>query len=282
MRLPSAVPLLLLFPLLGAGCDLEKTGNQLLAEKAMVGTVLATPPVTLSLPSGADAGSADAGTLTVPGQTAAFVFLGERNGASAPTPISDATVRLEPADAGSVALQARGEGVYTREGSGADAGFAYVPRTTYDFVAEVQGERFVGRVENAPDAEPIAALHPAQGYVSLAAGQSLLLTRPPVPAGTERTLGFVTVFPVDANGQRGQPTYTNVPTSPLAFLAAVASPATYRTEQVTVPGSAFPAAASTYVVAFQSVRMGGAESDNLFVGSALLAGTADMGVVRTQ
>ena len=102
--------------------------------------------------------------------------------------------------------------------------------------------------------------------------------------------GFVPLWVPLADGvetlfrlrQRGQPTYSNVPTSPLAFLSLVASPASFRTEQVTVPGTAFPAAASTYLVTFQAVRMGGAQSDNLFVGSALLAGTADVGVVRTQ
>jgi len=30
------------------------------------------------------------------------------------------------------------------------------------------------------------------------------------------------------------------------------------------------------------VKTGGPESDNLFVGSALLVGTADVGMVRTQ
>lgn len=284
---PSPLATLLLSLSL-AGCDLEKTGNQLLAEKAMVGTLLATPPVTLyvgDMVGGPDAGSPDAGSVTVPGSTVAFVFFGERQGSNPgtpPSPIPDAAVRLQLPDGGVVALEPRGEGVYTRESGGEDAELRYAPHATYDFVAEVDGERFVGRVQDAPALESIPELHPAQGYVQLAAGQELLLTRAAVPAGAERTLGFVTVFPVSAEGQKGQPTYSNVPTTPLDFLLAVANPAELRTAQVLVPGTAFPAAGSTYLVSFQSVRMGGAESDNLFVGSALLAGTSDVGVVRTQ
>ena len=107
-------------------------------------------------------------------------------------------------------------------------------------------------------------------------------TRPPAQGGKERNLGFVSVFPVDQNGERGEPTWTNMPSKPLDFLKLVALPAKWKEDKVTIPGSAFPNADQTYLVVLQAVKLGGPESDNLFSGSALLAGTAEIGVVRTK
>ena len=44
---------------------------------------------------------------------------------------------------------------------------------------------------------------------------------------------------------------------------------------------AFPHAATNYLLVFHSLKSGGPKSENLFTGSALLAGTADIGVLRT-
>jgi hypothetical protein len=128
-------------------------------------------------------------------------------------------------------------------------------------------------------------LHPAEGYVRHTANQGLTLQRPAVPAGKERTLGFVTVYPLGNDGSKGQPTYTNVPKEPLEFLEIVALPNeanAWKKSSITLPGSAFPQPGSNYLVVFQTAKTGGAESDNLFIGSALLVGTADVGMVHTQ
>ena len=66
------------------------------------------------------------------------------------------------------------------------------------------------------------------------------------------------------------------------FLRLVALPADWRAAQVTVPGSAFPLANQTYALVLQAAKLGGPQSDNLFSGSAILAGTAEVGVFRTR
>jgi hypothetical protein len=116
----------------------------------------------------------------------------------------------------------------------------------------------------------------------MAANTELAFDRADPPSGQERTLGFVTVVPVSDSGQQGEPTYTNAPKTPLEFLKLVALPVDWKVKRVVIPGSAFPMSKQTYLVIFQSVRTGGPETENLFLGSALLAGTADIGVVRTQ
>src|SRR5690606_7766437 len=97
-----------------------------------------------------------------------------------------------------------------------------------------------GRVEQAPQLEEIAALHPPKGFIEHPAHTAFSFTRPPAPAGRERNLGFVTVFPVDESGGRGEPTWTNIPDDPLDMLLLVANPAKWKADTVVVPGSAFP------------------------------------------
>jgi hypothetical protein len=288
LLLSAAATALLLSPL---ACDLEKTGNQLLAEKVMVGTLLSTPDVSFSpiALAGFDAGTPmpDGGFAdqqTIPGQTAAFVFFGTRNGEQgAPAPLADATVRIEVQNGSTIPLENKGSGTYTVTSDfGEDGGVKYQSGATYNFVAAQGGSSYVGQVKDAPALERIEALHPPAGYVRLSAGQGLTLQRPPVPSSTERTLGFVTVFPLGSNGEKGEPTYTNVPKEPLEFLQLVALPVEWQKATLDIPSTAFPQADSNYLVVFQTVRMGGPESDNLFYGSALLVGTADVGFVHRQ
>ena len=81
LLLSTAATALLLSPL---ACDIDKTGNQLLAKKVMVGTLFSTPDVDVSASAmaGLDAGTLPDGgirqedRITIPGQTAAFVFFG--------------------------------------------------------------------------------------------------------------------------------------------------------------------------------------------------------------
>ncbi|WP_224247907.1 hypothetical protein [Hyalangium gracile] len=279
----SAVSACFLAPL---ACDLEKTANQISAETVMVGTMLSTPDVPFSpeVAAGFDGGvNPDGGlyNVTIPGQTAAIVFLGTRKGEnSAPQGLTGATVTLQINGTQKVPLPSDGSGSYSRTNNGDDS-LEYQDGATYQFIADHQGQQYVGQVKNAPTRENIPALHPPGGIVRKQANTELSFDRADPPQDQDRTLGFVTVVPVSDNGQRGEPTYTNAPKAPLDFLKLVAVPTEWRAKRVTIPGSAFPQANQTYMVIFQAVRLGDPETDNLFIGSALLAGTADVGVVRT-
>ncbi|XXF75761.1 hypothetical protein P2318_22195 [Myxococcaceae bacterium GXIMD 01537] len=267
-------------------CDLEK----ITAEKVVVGTLLSTPAVDISPTAalGADGGvsSPDGGdaTITIPAQTAAFVFFGTREGegTAAPSPIANATVTLQPQGGQAVGLPSEGAGTYGRTSNGEGTELKYQEGATYDFIMESGGEKFVGRVKDAPKQEKVEALHPASGVRVQPANQAFSFTRRALAANEERTVGFVSVIPVGSNGNKGTTTYTNMPSTPLDFLKLVALPSEWKSDTVTIPATAFPQRDSTYLVVFQTVRMGGAESSNLWFGSALLAGTADIGVVQTQ
>jgi hypothetical protein len=271
-------------------CDLGRMVQQITAEKAMVATVLATPEISLT-PSamagwdgGFDSGGLDAGQVTIPAQTAAFVFFGERSSTSLdapPSPLPGADVFIREDASARLPLDETGEGTYALS-SNQNAALEYTSGASYDFEAVLQGKTYVGRVENAPQIEQVADLHPPSGYIRHAANEPFTFTRPAPPQGQERNLGFITVYPVDDRGEKGQPTYTNTPNKPLEFLELMADPSQWRQAQVTVPGSAFPNAQQTYVLVLQAVKMGGPESSNLFTGSAILAGTAEVGVFWTH
>jgi hypothetical protein len=288
LLLSAVATALLLTPL---ACDLGKISDQITAEKVMVGTVFATPPVDIypAALAGLDGGTLPDGgpwgePVTVPGQTAALVFFGTRDSESGlPEPISNATVRLEVSDGGTQPLDNQGAGTYSHTSdSNEPNGLKYKAGATYRFVAATEGQSYTGAVEDAPGTESIAALHPQGGYIRHTANQELVLERPAVPSGQKRNIGFVTVVPVDTEGNQGPPTYTTLPSSPLALLQVVAAPVEWQQARVTLPGTAFPDAKKTYLIIFQSVRAGTPESNNLFIGSALLAGAADIGVLRTQ
>ncbi|NVJ03008.1 hypothetical protein HV824_33530 [Myxococcus sp. AM009] len=264
-------------------CDLD----QLTAEHVMVGTLLSTPEVEVSASAlaGHDAGtfSPDGGdVIALPAQTAAILFFGSRTGEdSQPSGLSGAEFTVQPVGGQATALTDEGSGNYRRTSVGA-SDFTYQSGATYQFIANRGGTRYVGQVDDAPMKEPIAALHPPEGFLRIDASTPLSFDRPAPPANTERTLGFVTVVPLSAEGAQGEPTYTNLPSTPVQFLQLVGLPGPYREARVTIPATAFPQREQTYLVIFHAVRMGGAESGNLFLGSALLAGTAEVGVVRTR
>ncbi|WP_171437627.1 hypothetical protein [Corallococcus exercitus] len=269
-------------------CDLEKTTNQLTADHVMVGTLLATPQVDVSASAmaGYDAGTyggPDGGdVVSFPGQTAAFVFFGTKKGENAqPEGLSGATVTLRAGSAAAVPLNGQGGGSYGVTSDSTDD-LTYTSGATYSFFAEQAGTKYEARVEDSPTKEAIPAFHPAEGFVRINANTAFEFDRPAPPPNQDRTLGFVTVVPLGANGEKGQATYSNVPTTPVEFLQLAATPATFREARVTIPATAFPNPKQTYLVIFQAVRMGGPESDNLFLGSVVLAGTAEVGIVRTN
>jgi hypothetical protein len=277
--------------LLGAGlaCDLEKTGNQLRSQQVMVATLLATPPVELSplAMAGVDGGTlpeVDGGTVTLPGHTAAFIFFGERavqSLDSEPRPITGAQARVRPSGAQGTPLSEKGAGTYTLS-SVEDERLVYPSGAHLLFEVQHGGQTYTGQVESAPELERIEAFHPPSGYIEHQRNQAFSFSRPAPPANAERNLGFVTVFPVGSDGQKGEPTWTNMPSTPLDFLKLVALPAQWKQDQVTIPGSAFPDGQQTYLVVLQAVKLGGPQSDNLFTGSAIMAGTAEVGVLRTR
>ncbi|NNC17421.1 hypothetical protein HJC22_17040 [Corallococcus exiguus] len=268
-------------------CDLEKTTNQLKADHVIVGTLLSTPQVDVSASAmaGYDAGTfgPDGGdVVSFPGQTAAFVFFGTKSGEnSQPQGLSGATVTLNTGSAAGVPLNGQGGGSYGVTSDSTDD-LKYASGATYSFFAEQGGTKYEARVEDAPTKEAIPAFHPAEGFVRINANTAFAFDRPAPPPNQDRTLGFVTVVPLGSNGEKGQSTYSNVPTSPVEFLQLAATPALFREARVTIPATAFPNPKQTYLVIFQAVRMGGPESDNLFLGSVVLAGTAEVGIVRTN
>jgi hypothetical protein len=281
-----------------AACDLETTGNQLQSSRVMVATVLGTPPIELSpaalvgFDGGFDAGTLDAdagvtfdgGSVTIPPQTQASLFFGERERTGLdqpPTPITGAKAFITASGGSAIALPERGAGNYELN-SQQEPALEYQSGATYTFRVEHGGEVYTARVENAPQLERIEALHPPSGFIDHTVGNSFTFQRPPAPSGEERNLGFVNVFPVSDQGDKGDPTYSNMPTRPLEFLELIARPAKYREGTVTVPASAFPEKGKTYVLVLQAVKIGKAESANLFAGSAILAGTAEVGVFRTR
>ena len=287
--LSAAATCLLLLPL---ACDLGKTGNQLLATKVMVGTLVSTPDVYVSGIAllGGDAGTLPDGGIPegervpIPGQTAALVyFVNRESEGGIPEPISNATVRIEAQGGAAVDLKSDGLGSYSKTTDFADSsGVRYQSGANYRFIATQGGVTHVGLVEAAPAQERIDALHPTSGYVRHPRNQALTLKRPDVPVGKERTLGFVTVIPVNNKGDKGAPTYSSFPSDPLSLLGLVATPFEYQKQTLEVPGTAFPSVDSNYLVIFQTMKTGGPESDNLFLGSPMLVGTADVGLVRTQ
>lgn len=295
MRTLAAGTLLLL------GCDLQTLGSQATAKSVAVSTLLSTPAVEVKAGAiagnGLDAGLPDldggllldAGVLltdagvTIPAQNLAFVFFGQRQGTnldSPPTGTAGAQVTLVEVGGGRFPLADQGGGNYSL--SDADAGFTYKDGATYDFEIVQGGATYVAEVERVPAKENIAQFHPAAGYVELDANAEFTFTRPEPPAGEDRHLGFINVFPISSNGSQGQPTYTNIPTTPLAFLKLVVAPNDWKTTVVTIPGSAFPQRDANYLVVLQSAKLGGPKSANLFTGSAILAGTADVAVVKTR
>jgi hypothetical protein len=277
--IPSA-----LAALLAAACGLDNTINQLQSHTEMVGTLLAVPPVSFNPTSFIDGGvPIDGGTVTIPGGTGAVVYLGTITSltlSTPPTPITDAQVNLTANGGSPISLPGDAGGTYSQT-SVQNSQLQYQSGATYDFNATEGGNTYVGEVSQAPQVESIPAFHPPQGYISAPANQAFTFNRP-APASGGYNVGFVSVFPVDNSGNQGSLTYTNAPQTPLDFLKLVAAPGQWEQPSVTVPGTAFPNSQTTYAIVFESVKNGGPKSNNLFTGSALLAGSADVGILRTQ
>jgi hypothetical protein len=270
------------------GCELFQS---LSAEKMMVATLLNSPPFSVAPVDLADAGSGmydggvvlDGGVLEVPPQAAMAVFFGRRQGQSLdaqPDPIVDATVVLEHVGGDTFGLTNGGDGTYSLSSLN-ESTFEYTSNATYRVRATHEGQTYVAELVQAPIQENIAELHPpGPGYIALDAGTGFEFTR--ADPGRERDLGFVMVYPIDDQGQQGQATYTNFPSDPVGIVKLIAAPTDWRRATVTIPDTAFPTPDSNYVIFFQAVKLGSATGGNLWTGSTFLAGTAEIGVVRTN
>ena len=302
MMTPKIVRLLVV---VGGAVALVSACENLTARHVVVGTILATPAIEVkagaiagldasffdagsfdaSLPDGGvfDAGFLlDAG-ITVPPQTLAALFFGQLNGATGldapPTGIAGATVTLAEVGGGSWKMAEVGEGNYVLLGE--DAGFAYKDNATYDFRIDQGGQSYIAEIEKVPARENITQLHPPAGYIDQQAGQPFTFARPDPPSGQDRNLGFVTVYPISSSG-KGDPTYMNTPKTPLDYLKLVVAPTDWKQTAVTIPGTAFPDRDRNYLIVFQSGKLGGPKSKNLFTGSAVIGGTSEVGIVKTR
>ena len=299
--LPAAVLVLAC----AAACDLGKLSAQTSARDVMAATLIATPEIALgpeaiagfdaSFPAidggfsfdggfAFDGGFNLDGGLVVPAQTLAFAFFGERQGdgvSQPPVPLAGTTMFIKSGSGANFALKDDGSGGFSLS-SLDNAAFVYEEGQRYTFTANQNGENHVAEIAAVPPKERIVLFHPAAGYLDLAAGEDFTFVRADPPEGQDRDLGFVTVLPIARDGQRGDPTYTNVPKDAFGLLKLVAAPNSYKRTEVTIPGSAFPDADHNYVILMQTARIGGPQSNNLFIGSAILAGTAEVGIVKTR
>ncbi len=265
------------------GCGLF---DSVQATKVMAASILATPEYDMAkLASGFDAGIAydggmtlpDGGSGTVPSQTVAEVFFGERNASDpskAPSGIAGATVKLS---IGSKTLQLadKGNGNYSLT-SIENSQLAYVSGVDYDITVTYGGANYTATVKG-PAEEKIEQFHTGSATLEVTANSPLQLTR----TSTDN-VAFTSVFPTDQQqGQTTQPTWTNVPTKPIDLFDLVANDAKWRMKVITVDGSAFPKPQGYYVVSVAAVSRGHT-SDNLFTTSIFLAGTADLGLVKTK
>lgn len=293
-----------------SACDFfNKTSAQVQARKVIVGTLIHTPPIEVrpeaiagldaNFPSfdggfPTDSGfTFDAGffgdgglSITVPAQTVVFAFFGTRNGEGlsqdAPTAVAGATMTIQPKGGTALVLKDQGSGSFQLT-SAEDMNLTYVDKGDYLFNANAEGQAFVGIVESVPAQEKIAAFRPnGKSHIELAANSEFTFARPDPPNGEERNLAFVIVVPISREGNQGQPTYTNVPSTPLGYLKLAIAPSEWKTTTVKVPGTAFPEKDKNYLILLQSAKLGRPETDNVFIGSAMIAGTADVGIVKTH
>lgn len=260
------------------GCDLTQKAT---ASRLAAATLLASPAYTLTFT--VDGGAFDAGTL--PGQTVAALYFGERESDSAaPRGLLGAKVTVAfPAVAAGLSLGDKGAGQYTLD-SIQDAKLAYVAGALYTFKM-VHGDTYTGAVK-APPQETISQFHPSPFRpISQTVSTPLTLNRKVLGPGEVRKAAFTVVTPLDANGQKGtSPTFSDVPSDATALLDFVINDGKWKKDTIELPATAFPQAKTRYLVAVTAVEKGSQDqfSSNLFIGSAFVAGSSDFGLVETR
>jgi len=267
------------------GCGLI---NSVQATKALAATVLATPTFTVSnigLPV----------AITVPPQTVAQVFFGKEDSdpTKQPTGLADATVTLGyGGQSFTLPPSAATAGDYELS-TPEDASFNYQEGVHYTLTVTEAGTTYTAEVDG-PYPQRMEQFEAAgDAPLSQKTGQQLLLTRANVLAdggfASLEDVAFVTVMKLDASAinlttqqlnSNIPSTYSNMPQTPLDLLDLIANDSLWKQKIITIPGTAFPDAATTYLVTIATVRKG-STSDNLFTASGFLVGLADVKLVQT-
>lgn len=271
-------------------CELFQIAEQAGSKQVAIGTILHTPETYVPIEAislddrleGTDGGlPPDAGVL-IPSLTVSYIFFGERQGESldaAPVGTPGATANLVHENGPTYPLEDQGEGAYALP---LDAGFVYENGATYRFEFQHAGQTYVTAVKNAPPRENIRALHPDRGFVELDVGDTLTLIRPDPALDEDRNIAFVNVFRVSGAGAASTPTWTNIPMDAQGLIKLVVSPNDWKRTTVVIPETAFPGRDETYLVMLMTAKIGLPQSKNLFSASAVIAGAADIGIVRTN
>ncbi len=262
------------------GCSLLQSAQ---ASRVLAASLLATPEydftqAVLSL----DAGIAvpDGGFLKVSGQTVVQAFFGDAptSSTSQPKGITGATVSLAYAGK-SLALPDIGGGNYLLKSVDAPS-LTYASGADYKLTITSSSQTYTATV-TAPtsDDSTIETFHilPSQPPIEIAAGQDLELTR----KSTDR-VAFTTVLAIDLSTGSAAQTYSDLPESSVNLLDLILNDAKWRQKVITLPGAtAFPRANTYYLVTVTAVDTG-STSSNLFTTSVFLAGTPDLGLVKTK
>ena len=265
---------------LGAfGCDLIQSAQ---ANRVLAASLLATPEYDFTQTVlDADAGLAvgDGGLLKLSGQTVVQVFFGEapKSTTSQPKGVAGAQVTLEYSGK-SFTLKDNGAGNYGLT-SVDDAKLVYASGARYKLAISSGSDTFTATVTGpSSDDSTIEDFHvaPAGTPIDVTPGHDLKLTR----LATDR-VAFTTVIPINS-GSSSQPTYTDLPTKAVDLVDLILNDAKWKQKVITIPGSsAFPTADTFYVVNVTAVEKG-STSNNLFTTSVFLAGTPDVGLVKTK
>jgi hypothetical protein len=263
-----------------AGCGtIEKLQN----DKVLAGAVIATP-------------SANVSGQTVPALVTAQVFFGDVPGGVTgaqnvqPLAADSAELVFTPPGGSAVTVPLAAvpgqAGVYEAT-SLTQPALAYHENVSYAFRVHLAGQTYSGSVtapakselysKNASPPPAYGTQLPALPATFDVRGLSLTPSYPLCRATS--TLAFVSVSQVTTGGF-GQPCSTpGAPTSASDVVRLIFDDSAYKATCFDVPASCFPstAAGATYLVTLTSLAKssGSAMSSNLFLGSAVFAGTSD-------
>lgn len=270
----------------GLGCDFIQSAQ---AKRVLAASILATPDYDFTQAVlSADAGftipdgglpSGDGGLLKVSGQTVVQAFFGDAptSSTSQPKGIAGANVSLEYSGK-KIALPDTGGGNYLVT-SLQEKGLTYASGADYKLTVASGGETYTATVK-APtsDDSTIEEFHVIPGRpIEIDPGRDLQLTR----RATDR-IALTTVFAIDLAGGGATKTYWDMPEKAVDLLDLILNDAKWRQKVITIPGkTAFPTANTYYLVTVTAVDRG-STSTNLFTTSVFLAGTPDVGLVKTK
>jgi hypothetical protein len=118
-------------------------------------------------------------------------------------------------------------------------------------------------------------------FTTLPAGSPYVLQRAVPSNDAKLNVAFVAVNLLTSGTPSATPTYTTVPQTPLALLELLVDDSSFRTPQITIPGTAFPSA-GLYLITLTAVQEGNQISSNLFLGSTVLIGAGSAGILQAQ